>query len=337
MGYTYNAKTGKVTDTSTGKSTKVSESGGNLSKAIEKLKSDTSSSSKSSSSKKSTSTEGEVSALAKKYGGYDKIPDFEYKKLAEKYNVEEYKSAGAKSTYTGTIGGKVYTGLTEKEILENKINPENPNVKLQSQSTGVREQKVQENLRLEEAKKRYSEGKATTQDIIYLQSQGKTSVDLSTINAQQTKKQLEQYSQAVNQQKQEEPKQFNLNPELSKEQISQLKENRFDISGTQTEQSGIIKQTDYNIPINYIKDKEWTIELVCDYPCNTKSELMKKEDEYIKPNLTDLLCLNEYSATWDKEKDSNRKKRWYEENKERILAKRKEDYNNLKIFSLDSI
>lgn len=77
---------------------------------------------------------------------------------------------------------------------------------------------------------------------------------------------------------------------------------------------------------NYIKDKEWTIELVCEYPCNTKTDLMIKEDEYVRPNLNNLLCLNERSATWDKEKDSNRKKEWYKANKERICTKRKQQY-----------
>lgn len=51
---------------------------------------------------------------------------------------------------------------------------------------------------------------------------------------------------------------------------------------------------------------------------------MIKEDEYIKPNLNNPFCLNGYCATWDKEKDSKRKKEWYEKNKERISIMRKE-------------
>lgn len=77
----------------------------------------------------------------------------------------------------------------------------------------------------------------------------------------------------------------------------------------------------------YIRDKEWTIELVCEWPCETKLDLMKKEDEYVKPNLTNPLCLNERSALWDKEKDSNRKKEWYKANRERILEKLHQKYH----------
>lgn len=77
---------------------------------------------------------------------------------------------------------------------------------------------------------------------------------------------------------------------------------------------------------SFIKDKEWTIELIEKIACASKLELLQKEDEYVKPFLSDPLCLNERSATWDIEKDKARKKVWYEANKERILKKAREEY-----------
>ena len=74
----------------------------------------------------------------------------------------------------------------------------------------------------------------------------------------------------------------------------------------------------------HINANKWTIELVCDVPCQSKAELLAKEDEYVKPNLSNPLCLNDHSATWDKEKDSARKKVWYEQNRERLCARNKE-------------
>jgi hypothetical protein len=76
----------------------------------------------------------------------------------------------------------------------------------------------------------------------------------------------------------------------------------------------------------FISDKEWTICLVKDFPCNSMKELREEEDKYIKDSLSNPLCLNERSSIWDKDKDSKRKKQWYEANKERISQKNKEVY-----------
>jgi hypothetical protein len=77
---------------------------------------------------------------------------------------------------------------------------------------------------------------------------------------------------------------------------------------------------------NHIKTNDWTMELVCNFACKSKAELLAKEDEYVKPNISNPKCLNERSACWDKEKDSARKKVWYELNKERILAEKKQQW-----------
>jgi hypothetical protein len=79
---------------------------------------------------------------------------------------------------------------------------------------------------------------------------------------------------------------------------------------------------------DYIKDKEWTIELVKKYACNSKEELRTEEDKYVRPNLSNNLCLNERCAVWDIEKDIRRKKEWYKNNRERLLIKAKEYYIN---------
>ena len=80
----------------------------------------------------------------------------------------------------------------------------------------------------------------------------------------------------------------------------------------------------------YIRDKDWGIELVCAYPCLSKAELLAKEDEYIHPHLTDENCLNSRSSILDKQKDKDRKKAWYETNKERILAGLRDKYHAAK-------
>jgi hypothetical protein len=83
---------------------------------------------------------------------------------------------------------------------------------------------------------------------------------------------------------------------------------------------------------NCIKDAEWAIELVEEYPAQSKLDLLQKEDTYIRKVLNDPYCLNDRSSIWDKEKDSNRKKKWYIENKERLLKKAKIRYEIKKAF-----
>lgn len=87
-------------------------------------------------------------------------------------------------------------------------------------------------------------------------------------------------------------------------------------------------KTKSNKLYDYIRDKEWTIILIKDFPCKTKEELVAEESSYIKKELTNHYCLNERCSVWDIEKDTARKKEWYEKNKERILAKQKAKYRN---------
>jgi hypothetical protein len=78
---------------------------------------------------------------------------------------------------------------------------------------------------------------------------------------------------------------------------------------------------------DHIKDKEWSISLVKDFPCKTKEELRAEEDKYVKPELKNELCLNERSAIWDIEKDKARQKEWYVKNRERLLQKATDYYH----------
>jgi predicted ATP-dependent protease len=61
-----------------------------------------------------------------------------------------------------------------------------------------------------------------------------------------------------------------------------------------------------------LKYEDYKIELIEDYPCNNKQQLLKKEAEYIKNNN----CVN-------KEIPLRTKKEWEQDNKELIKKKRK--------------
>jgi len=77
---------------------------------------------------------------------------------------------------------------------------------------------------------------------------------------------------------------------------------------------------------DYIKDKEWSISLVKDYPCSSQEELRTEEDKFVKNELTNELCLNERSAVWDIEKCKAKQREWYIANRERLLIKAREAY-----------
>ena len=93
-------------------------------------------------------------------------------------------------------------------------------------------------------------------------------------------------------------------------------------------------KTQNNKLYSYIKDKEWSITLVKEFPCKTKEELIIEEDFYVKAELDNQLCLNERSAVWDIEKDKARQKEWYNKNKERLLKKAK-DYYQARLLNQD--
>jgi hypothetical protein len=71
--------------------------------------------------------------------------------------------------------------------------------------------------------------------------------------------------------------------------------------------------------INIIGWDNVTIELLECYPCKTKDELQKKEDEYIKKHLEDPLCLNEHRSYLTIDEDKEKKKQYYEEHKQETL------------------
>lgn len=85
-------------------------------------------------------------------------------------------------------------------------------------------------------------------------------------------------------------------------------------------------KTKSNKLYDFIKNKDWSIELVKAVACATQAELRLEEDKFVREHLTNPLCLNERSAVWDVEKDITRKKEWYKKNRERLLEKAKARY-----------
>jgi hypothetical protein len=71
--------------------------------------------------------------------------------------------------------------------------------------------------------------------------------------------------------------------------------------------------------INIIGWDNINIELVEKYSCNSKEELLKKEDEYIQKGKHDKLCLNFMRAYLTPEETAKRMREYYEKNKEAIL------------------
>lgn len=80
-----------------------------------------------------------------------------------------------------------------------------------------------------------------------------------------------------------------------------------------------------------INNGDYEIKLIEDFPCNSKKELEEREKFFIESRV----CINRniphrtrketYDA--DNEKRKEAKKQWYQQNKARILAERKEKYN----------
>jgi len=92
------------------------------------------------------------------------------------------------------------------------------------------------------------------------------------------------------------------------------------------------------------------IELIENYPCNTKGELRKREDYYIQFSLSDRYCLNTFRAfqsdddkkeydrlyyTLNKDKAKENIKKYYEANKETIIESHRE-YNEQNREKVDS-
>lgn len=75
--------------------------------------------------------------------------------------------------------------------------------------------------------------------------------------------------------------------------------------------------------INMIGWKNVEIELVEDFPCETKQELNAREDFYIKAAKDDELCLNFNRAYVSKAEKKENMKQYYEEHKEEIIESHK--------------
>jgi hypothetical protein len=77
----------------------------------------------------------------------------------------------------------------------------------------------------------------------------------------------------------------------------------------------------------YINSIGWDkvkIELVEDFPCNIKSELNEREEYHISKSKSDELCLNINSALLTPEERKENMKKYYEENKEKIIEQHKD-------------
>jgi hypothetical protein len=71
--------------------------------------------------------------------------------------------------------------------------------------------------------------------------------------------------------------------------------------------------------INIIGWDNVIIELIEDYSCESKTDLIKKEDEYIKKHIEDPMCLNEHRSYLTVDEDKQKKKQYYEEHKQETL------------------
>jgi len=71
--------------------------------------------------------------------------------------------------------------------------------------------------------------------------------------------------------------------------------------------------------INTIGWENVMIELLEVYPCKSKAELVKKEDDYLKQHIENPMCLNRHRSYLTAEEDKQKKKQYYEENKEDLL------------------
>jgi hypothetical protein len=76
--------------------------------------------------------------------------------------------------------------------------------------------------------------------------------------------------------------------------------------------------------INEIGWDKVKIELIEIYPCDSKKELTEREDHYIQIAKDDHLCLNFNRAHVSPEEKLETMKKYYEENKEKIIAQHKE-------------
>jgi hypothetical protein len=74
------------------------------------------------------------------------------------------------------------------------------------------------------------------------------------------------------------------------------------------------------------------IELIESYSCNSKKELLERENYYIKININDILCLNTYHTIHDKQ---TYKQKYNKENKELISERKKKYYEEHKQETLE--
>jgi hypothetical protein len=83
----------------------------------------------------------------------------------------------------------------------------------------------------------------------------------------------------------------------------------------------------------YINTIGWDnaiIELIENYPCSTKSELNEREEYYISQSKLDELCLNINSAQLNNETRKEKKKEYYEANKDIIIEQHRSYVENNK-------
>lgn len=79
-----------------------------------------------------------------------------------------------------------------------------------------------------------------------------------------------------------------------------------------------------------------TIELIEDYPCNSRKELREREDYYIKESRSDIYCLNTYRAFQTENDKKEYDKLYYNENKEKVKETIKQYYEANKNTIIES-
>lgn len=81
----------------------------------------------------------------------------------------------------------------------------------------------------------------------------------------------------------------------------------------------------YNIPISDIN-----IELIENYPCETKKELLQREELYINKSIGDPLCLNTFHAYQTPEEKKEYDRKYYQNNLEQVKETQKKYYESNK-------
>ena len=93
----------------------------------------------------------------------------------------------------------------------------------------------------------------------------------------------------------------------------------------------------YYTYFNSLPITDINIELIENYPCNTKGELRKREDYYIQFSLSDKYCLNTFRAFQSDDDKKEYDRLYYTLNKDKAKENMKKYYKKIKMLLLNTI